>query len=207
MKNIFNPKQIKSFLIIGLIIAFCLVFLKWKKEHINQELQFSERPVIDLEHRLAFLPKTNLTYKYYRSCETNDWPLFVDEKTLFSLKYPQGSSFEIKQQEHYNSSLTESKTGLELIEYYRVELSKAFEEKLGGPYNFFFNIGVYKTIKILANEEYIKPFLTIRESKLMYPEEMKTWPFITCKPIDLENANAESCKVSYCYVTSSIFIR
>ena len=211
MKNIFNSKQIKYSLIIGFTIISCLIFLNWKKENLKfyieaimSKNQNSERPIIDLEHRLIFLPKTVLTYKYYRNCETNDWPLFTDEKSLFSLRYPSESSFEVERETVYqydysNSYLAEGESGLELIEYYRIGLNKAFEKSLGGPYGFFFNVGVYKITKTLANEEYIKPFLTARESKLMYPEEIKTWPFIVCKPIDLENASAELCKISYCY--------
>jgi len=205
MKNIFNHKQIKYFLVMGsIIIISCLVFLNWKEETrgLVSENQNSERPLIDPEHRLVFLPKIGLTYKYYRSCEINNWPLFTDEETLFSLRYPSESSFEVERQEYYdyyNSYLAEGSSGLELIEYYRIGLNRAFEKNLGGPYGFFFNVGVYKMTKVLASEEYIKPFLTIRESKLMYPEEIKTWPFITCNPVDFENANAESCKASYCY--------
>lgn len=210
MKIAFNHEKTKHLILIMGIILVSLVFLIFKNnleifdgEKDNKETQSSERPIVDLEHRLIFLPKTNLTYKYYRSCETNNWPLFTDEKTLFSLKYPPGSSFEIEQQRYqydsYNSYLTESESGLELTEYYRIELDRAFEKRLGGPYSFSFNVGVYKTIKTLANEEYIKSFLTIREFKLMYPEEIKKWSFIVCKPVDFENADAELCKVSYCY--------
>jgi hypothetical protein len=224
----FRLKSKSSLIIfVGFIIFisfFILLFFSWKKgisflelqklkKKGNQQYFEKNEPIINLEHRIIFLPESHLrkfgyvpgvdlSFKGLRFWDINNWPVFIAKKYNFSIKYPPESKFKAEKQKEsisqcYHFSHPKNLKGLQFLGQYCFKIDKSYTEQFGGPYHFFFNIGIYKITTKFPLETYLIPFLSQRESKAMSPEEFQEWQFLICQPIWFKNIKGKVCNRSY----------